>query len=82
MLQRLALYTTLGLLLSTMEFSVATWQFWSVVALFWASESLTRRETTEFVAVKAITEFLNLSTHEQNKIKELHKKAVKEQNGK
>jgi len=47
MLQRIALYTTLGLVLSVLEIAWDTWAFWSIVALFWASETLTRREGYE-----------------------------------
>jgi len=44
MLTRLALYTALGLVLNAMDATLNTWQFWSVVGLFWASEHLTRQE--------------------------------------
>ena len=47
MLTRLALYTALGLVLSAVDATLDTWQFWSVVALFWASEHLTRQELWE-----------------------------------
>ena len=47
MLTRLALYTALGLVLATQDWTVSTWQFWSVVALFWASEYLARLETRD-----------------------------------
>ena len=47
MLQRLALYTALGLTLSALEADFTHWAFWCVVGLFWASEVLTRREGYE-----------------------------------
>lgn len=47
MLTRLALYTALGLVLSAMGATLDTWQFWSVVGLFWASEHMTRQELWE-----------------------------------
>ena len=47
MLQRLALYTALGLTLSALESDFTHWAFWCVVGLFWASETLTRREGYE-----------------------------------
>ncbi len=47
MLQRLALYTALGLTLSALEADFTHWAFWCVVALFWASEHMTRRELIE-----------------------------------
>jgi hypothetical protein len=46
-LQRIALYTTLGLVLNAVGAEFNTWGFWSVLALFWASEALTRREGYE-----------------------------------
>jgi hypothetical protein len=46
-LQRIALYTTLGLVLNAVGAEFNTWGFWSVLALFWASETLTRREGYE-----------------------------------
>jgi len=49
MLTRLALYTALGLVLSAMDATFNTWQFWSVVGLFWASEHLTRQEVWEHI---------------------------------
>jgi hypothetical protein len=50
MLTRLALYTALGLVLSALGATLDTWQFWSVVALFWASEHVTRIEVIEQIA--------------------------------
>ncbi len=47
MLQRLALYTALGLTLSALEADFTHWAFWCVVGLLWASEVLTRREGYE-----------------------------------
>ena len=47
MLTRLALYTALGLVLATQDWPWTSWQFWSVLALFWASEHLTRLETRD-----------------------------------
>lgn len=46
-LQRIALYTTLGLVLNAVGAEFNTWAFWSILALFWASETLTRREGYE-----------------------------------
>ena len=49
MIQRLALYTALGLLLSAVQIQFDHWAFWCVVGLFWASEHLTRMETLQQV---------------------------------
>lgn len=47
MIQRIALYTVLGLTLNAVGAEFNTWGFWSILALFWASEVLTRREGYE-----------------------------------
>ena len=45
MLQRFALYVTLGAVLDMgLGCQVLDWQFWAVVALFWCAEHVTRRE--------------------------------------
>ena len=46
-LQRIALYATLGLVLNAVGAEFDTWAFWSILALFWASEALTRQEGFE-----------------------------------
>jgi hypothetical protein len=52
MLQRLALYTTLGWLLLALEQTFTTWGFWCVVGLFWAAEHLTRAEVYDSLALE------------------------------
>lgn len=47
MLQRIALYATLGYLLDALAVNFTHWGFWCVVGLFWASEHLTRMEIIE-----------------------------------
>ncbi len=47
---RLALYATLGYLLDALGHNWTTWGFWSMVGLFWASETLTRIEVLEQIA--------------------------------
>ena len=47
MLQRLALYATLGYVLDALGQDFTTWGFWCVLALFIACEWLTRRELIE-----------------------------------
>jgi hypothetical protein len=41
------LYSTLGYLLSVLGYTVYSEEFWCVVALFWAMETLTRMELIE-----------------------------------
>jgi hypothetical protein len=80
MLQRIVLYLALGLVLSTLDLTVMSWQFWAVLALFWSSERLTRIEVEETAMAEGISRFLNMSNSEQNKIKQLHDKIQKEEN--
>jgi hypothetical protein len=47
MLQRIALYATLGYLLDALDVGFTHWGFWCVLGLMWASEQLTRRELIE-----------------------------------
>ncbi len=47
MIQRIALYTVLGLVLNAVGAEFNTWGFWCILALFWGSETLTRREGYE-----------------------------------
>lgn len=49
MLQRIALYATLGLVLDAAQVGIDSWAFWAILALFIASEWMTRRETMERV---------------------------------
>ena len=50
MIQRITLYTALGLTLNALGAEFNTWGFWCVLALFWGSEHLTRIETVEAIA--------------------------------
>lgn len=44
MTQRLALYATLGLLLSALEYSATSAVFWAMLGLMWSAEHLARQE--------------------------------------
>ena len=47
MLQRIALYAVLGMVLDAAQVHITHWAFWCILALFLASEWMTRRETLE-----------------------------------
>jgi hypothetical protein len=79
LLQKLALYFTLGLLLTTLGLTVTSWQFWCITALFWASEYMTRKDTEQTAMAMGISAYLNMSIEEQNRIKKVHQDAMKEQ---
>ena len=65
MLQRLALYATLGYLMDTLGHSLDDWGLYAVWALFWAAEVMNRREGYEQGMVFIAT----LPEHLLNKIK-------------
>ena len=47
MIQRIALYATLGMVLDAAELGLTQAPFWCILALFIASEWMTRRELIE-----------------------------------
>jgi hypothetical protein len=77
--QRLALYLTLGLVLTTLEVTFVTWQFWCILALFWVSEYMVRKGTEEQAMAEGITAYLNMSSVDQERIKKIHRDAMKEE---
>jgi len=76
--QRLALYFTLGLVLVTIDVTAFSWQFWCILALFWAAEYMTRKEVEMTAMAEGITRYLSMSATEQAEIKKLHNQAMKE----
>jgi hypothetical protein len=78
--QRLALYFTLGMVLSSVNVTVFDWSFWAILALFWASEFMVRKGTEEQAMAQGITAYLNMSSTDQERIKKIHRDAMKENN--
>jgi hypothetical protein len=70
MITRIALYATLGFLLDALGHNWDTWQFWSIVALFWASDIMARREGY----TEAIQDLLELMRTHQTALEDLHRK--------
>lgn len=70
--QRVALYLALGLVLHTLSVDVFAWQFWAIIALFWSSEYMVRKGTEETAKIEGISRYLELSSDEQAKIRKLH----------
>ena len=63
---RVVLYATLGSLLSVLGHDWDSWQFWSVLALFWASDLLSKRDGEEQGVVAGITAY-SQATEQQRK---------------
>jgi hypothetical protein len=76
--QRLALYFTLGMVLVSLDVTFFSWQFWAVLALFWVSEFIVRKGTEDQARAEGVSIFLNLTSAEQNKIKQIHQQIQKE----
>jgi len=76
--QRIVLYFTLGMVLSAIEITLFHWAFWCIVALFWVSEFIVRKGTEEQARAEGVSIFLNLTSAEQNKIKQIHQQIQKE----
>ena len=78
MLQRIALYAVLGMVLDAAQISITHWAFWCILALFIASEWMTRRETLERVQeyVQAVKEQIE----RVNKAAQEVKQAIEEKN--
>lgn len=71
MLQRIALYTALGLLLSALQVSFEHWAFWCTLALFWASEHLSRREGYETGLVQGLDIYKAMTAAQRTEIDQL-----------
>lgn len=68
MLQRIVLYSTLGVLLNTLAITFDTWSFWCVVGLFWASDQISRLELIDELnqELKAIRRRYNKDSNDNN----------------
>ena len=73
MLQRIALYATLGSLLAHLGHVWDTWAFWSVLALYWASEQISRREGYEQGMAFIATLPMDVITKIKQEIEQLEK---------
>jgi hypothetical protein len=76
--QRIAVYFALGMVLASMDVTVFVWQFWCVLALFWVSEFMVRKGTEEQAMAEGITRYLNMNSADQERIKKIHRDAMKE----
>lgn len=82
MLQRLALYSTLGWLMLALGQQWDSWGFWCILGLFWASEHLTRMETMAAVAqqIQNMREQMKRVTDAANELEQRHRELHGEHN--
>jgi hypothetical protein len=78
MIQRIALYSTMGLLLQALGHTWDTWQFWSMLALFWASESVSKREQHEQSYVQGILMYIALEPQQQQELAQAIQQVVED----
>jgi hypothetical protein len=84
MIQRIALYATLGLVVDSLEASAQGWQFWSIIALFAAAEWLASYEAAELTEAhweKTINQALD-GLRQANSIIDSLRKELQETNNK
>ena len=75
---RLVLYATLGLLCATFGFAWDTWQFWSILGLFWASDRLAHQDGKQSGYIEGIWAYINMDAEHRTQIEKLVKEAVNE----
>lgn len=80
MLERIALYVTLSIVLYSVQVDATTWTFWAIAALFWCAEHLVRKETEVIAMAEGITKYLGMTSEEQEKIKKIYQKTMEQQN--
>lgn len=74
MLIEIALWVTIGLLMSVVGYTWEDWQFWSLCGTYWAVAVLSRQRGR----VEGIINYLEMTTAEQNRIKQALKEAKEE----
>ena len=74
MLIEIALWITVGLLMSVVGFTWEDWQFWSLCATYWAIALLSKQRGK----VEGIIDYLEMSQADQNRIKRALKEAKEE----
>lgn len=74
-LQKIVLVLAFGLLLVAVGWTLDTWQFWCFLGLFWCAEQMGRI----LGKIEGIIEFLEMSEHEQNRIRRKLRQAMEEE---
>ena len=79
-LQRIAVYGALGLVLSGAEVHYDDWVFWCILALFWCSNYLERRDGFEVGVAQGIEMMTDMTDQQRTDVMALVKEAQKEDN--
>ncbi len=67
--QLIALWITIGLLLTAVGYGVATWEFWAFLGTYWAVGQLNRT----LGQLEGIRIYLKMTQQDQHKLKQLLK---------
>lgn len=73
MITRIVLYLTLGLVCSLLGYSWSSWQFWTLLGLFWVSDQVGQSAGREQGYIEGIHAYLNMDREHQQNIQRLIK---------
>jgi hypothetical protein len=71
MLTKLALYTTLGVLMDALSLDVENVYFWSVLGLFLACDRLSRIEGEQIGLLEGVRTYINMTAEQQENIRRM-----------
>ena len=80
MFTRIALYATLGVLCTSLELNWDTFGFWCIGALFFAADTIARREGFEIGVAQGIEMITDMTDKQRAEVMALVKEAQKEDN--
>ena len=80
MIERIALYATLGLVLQQLDQSATQWGFWAVLGLFVAYGWLNTQEGVEQGVAAGLSVWADLSDEQRKELLELVKTVEREHN--
>lgn len=73
MIERIAVYSALGLVLSAANADWDTWQFWCILALVWASDVLAGRQGFELGVAQGMNVYSQATAEQRSAIDKIIK---------
>lgn len=67
-IQRIALYATMGMLLNALGHTWDSWGFWCVLVMFWGSDLIARMEQHQQSYVEGILMYIQLPVDQQQEL--------------
>lgn len=71
LVQGLALYLTLGLVLNSLGLTIANWPFWAILALVWGIEQRSRQQGREETSTVMIIALKNMGVDVDQLVKNM-----------